>query len=478
MFMYKRAIHLISPINADIFNSSISEGVFPHVLKVARTITIYKSKSCKLVLNFRPISVLETPSKILEKLMKKRVVGFLEAENIVSDKQYGFRAGYGTTDPILRGVDECATNLDNKFFTIAVFLDLSKAFDTVNRDILIKKMERLGFRVVVSEWFASYLTDRTMFVDILSNTSTVRQVDIGLPQGSVSSPYLFSLYLNDMSRASSKLKFIHFADDTTVYMSGNNLLNLYSDVNRELDKVCLWLRTNRLSLNVGKTSYMLFTHAAVPPIPNTIQIQGEVLNRAADVKFLGMIINDKLNYNSHVLSLSKKLSAVVGVMSKLYHFVPCAVLRQVYFALFQSVLSYGIAVWGGCGRTTRGRIERVQRRAFKLLDKLPPQLQHPLSFENLYLYNVSCQFHRPLSGDELSNHFQAKINNLLPDHSYQIRFYNSDNILLPSFRKSVSQRQFLFKGIKIWNERPDCVRYLTNKREFKEQMRSWLDSLT
>ena len=165
---------------------------------------------------------------------------------------------------------------------------------------------------------------------------------------------------------------------------------------------------------------MLFTHAAVPPIPNTIQIQGEVVNRAADVKFLGMIINDKLNYKSHVLSLSKKLSAVVGVMSKLYHFVPCAVLSHVYFALFQSVLSYGIAVWGGCGRTNRGRIEGVQRRAFKLLNKLPPQLQHPLSFENLYLYNVSIQFHRLLSGDELSNHFQAKINNLLPDHQQQL----------------------------------------------------------
>ena len=191
----------------------------------------------------------------------------------------------------------------------------------MNRDILVRKMEKLEFRGVISNWFASYLTGRKMYVDISGSKSSVRHVNIGLPQCSVSSPYLFSVCLNDMCRASDKLKFIHFADDTTAYMSGDNLQDLYSEVNRELEKVNVWLRTNRLSLNVGKTSYILFTHATVPPMIDPIQIQGETLVRANEVKFLAVNIDHRLNYNCHVLSLSKKLSAVVGVLHKLYDFV-------------------------------------------------------------------------------------------------------------------------------------------------------------
>ena len=163
-------------------------------------------------------------------------------------------------------------NLDNKMYTIAVFLDLSKAFDTVNREILVKKMERLGFRGMIFNWFTDYLSDRKMCVDVGGNVSSVRSVNIGLPQGSVTSPYCFSLYLNDMHRSSSKFRFVHFADDTTLYMSGHNLKDLCQEVNQELDKVSMWLRTNRLSLNVGKTSFMLFTHAHMNNIPDTIHI--------------------------------------------------------------------------------------------------------------------------------------------------------------------------------------------------------------
>ena len=151
VFVYKRAVGVLSPMIADIFNSSIMEGVFPDKLKQARTIPIYKSKNRKLLNNFRPISILNTLSKILEKLMKGRVMSFLNSNRIISNKQYGFRAGYGTSDCVQRVVDECADNLDKKLHTIAVYLDFSKAFDTVQKHILIKKMERLGFRGIASD---------------------------------------------------------------------------------------------------------------------------------------------------------------------------------------------------------------------------------------------------------------------------------------------------------------------------------------
>ena len=141
---------------------------------------------------------------------------------------------------------------DNKLFTIAVCLDLSKAFDTVDRNIMVSKLERMGIRGVVRDWFESYLTDRRMFVSTGGANSDMKTVNIRLPQGSVSSPYLFSLYVNDMNKYSSKLNFVHFADDTTVFMSGKNLQSLCEEVSVELDKVWEWLKCNKLSLNIVK----------------------------------------------------------------------------------------------------------------------------------------------------------------------------------------------------------------------------------
>ena len=174
-------------------------------------------------------------------------------------------------DAILEFTNKCINNLNNKLYSIAVFLDLSRAFDTCNKEIMIRKLERLGFRGVVTNWFRSYLTDRKI-VNVGNIRSESRTVNIGLPQGSVSSPYLFQIYVNDVSRSSEKLNFIHFSDDTTMYMTGSNLSDLCEDVSIELAKVSGWLQCNRLSHNVSKTSFMLFTHANTHDIPVSVSI--------------------------------------------------------------------------------------------------------------------------------------------------------------------------------------------------------------
>ena len=199
--------------------------------------------------------------------------------------------------------------MDRKLFTIAVYPDLSKAFDTVDRNIIVNKLERIGIRSVVKDWFESYLTNRTMFVDIGGVNSSTKEMNIGLPQGSVSSPYLFSIYVNDMYKASNKLKFIHFADDTTVFMSGNNLQNLCEEVSTELCKVWEWLKCNRLSLNANKTSFMLFTHSNVSTIPISLSIGNNEIEKTDCCKFLGMYIDNRLNYNFHTMKFSKNYPA-------------------------------------------------------------------------------------------------------------------------------------------------------------------------
>ena len=198
VYVYKKISNFISPILCNIFNKSVTDGKFPNILKLARVTPIHKNKSHKIISNFRPISVLSFISKILEKLMKTRAMNFIDTHDLFYDKQFGFRTGYSTTDAILELVDSCTTSLDNKLYTIAVFLDLSKAFDTVNKNIMLNKLERLGFRGAINSWFDSYLSDRQMFVQINDSKSDIKTINIGLPQGAVSILYLFSLYVNDM----------------------------------------------------------------------------------------------------------------------------------------------------------------------------------------------------------------------------------------------------------------------------------------
>ena len=177
-------------------------------------------------MNYRPISILQTLSKIIEKLIKNRCEIFLTDNNLLYRHQYGFRSGRNTTEAILQLADYCTDALNNRLFTIVIFLEFSKAFDTVNKDTMLRKLDRLGFRGRSLDFFDSYLSDRRLFVELNGQRSETKTSNIGLSQGAVSSPWMFGLYINDMHRASNHFKFIHFADDTTIYMSDSDLTRL------------------------------------------------------------------------------------------------------------------------------------------------------------------------------------------------------------------------------------------------------------
>ena len=181
--------------------------------------------------------------------------------NLLNRHQYGLHSGRKTTDAILQLTDYCTDALDNRLFIIVIFLDFSKAFDTVNKDIMLRKLDRLEFRGRSLDFFDRYLSDRRLFVEMNGQRSETKTSNIGLPQGAVSSPWMFGLYINDMHRASNHFKFVHFADDTTIYMSDSDLTRLTDRVNVELRKIDEWLKANRLSLNIEKNHDMILSHS-------------------------------------------------------------------------------------------------------------------------------------------------------------------------------------------------------------------------
>ena len=204
--------------------------------------------------NYRPISLLSQFSKVLETLFNFRLEQFLISNEILSNCQYGFRSRMSTVHAALELIESISTAIDNKKHCAGVFIDLKKAFDTVNHDLLIKKLFFYGIRGTANAWLNNYLTNRNQYVIADGHSSGMRLITCGVPQGSVLGPVLFLLYINDICNVSNLLKFVLFADDTNIFCSSTSLYDLQYTINRELAKLFVWFSVNRLSLNLCKTN--------------------------------------------------------------------------------------------------------------------------------------------------------------------------------------------------------------------------------
>ena len=231
-----------------ICNLSFSNGVFPAELKVAKVMPMYKTGDKMTLNNYRPISTLPIFSKILERLMYNRLLSYINKNNILYSHQFGFRTNHGTDLALISLVDYISNALNQGELVCGVFLDFSKAFDTINHKILLNKLYKYGIRGIVLNWFDDYLSQREQYVTINEINSDKCKITCGVPQGSVLGPLLFLLYVNDLANVSKLLFPILFADDTSVFLSDKNINTLISTVNQELEKIIDWLCINRLSL--------------------------------------------------------------------------------------------------------------------------------------------------------------------------------------------------------------------------------------
>ena len=236
-----------------LFNNSLSEGIFPERFKTAKIIPIFKSGHSNSTAIYRPISMLPFLSKMFEKLMCAKLESYLKSNNILCTNQFGFRKNSNTWDAIIEFLVYVHSSLDKKQSTIAVYLDFSKAFDTVNHEILISKHQHNGIIGVMLSWFKYYLSNREQYVSVKNSSSSMSNMTLGVPQGSVLGQVLFLSYINGMHRSSDRMHFVHFVEDTPVFASDSDINNVHASLNRELVGLDNWLKTNRLSLNFSKT---------------------------------------------------------------------------------------------------------------------------------------------------------------------------------------------------------------------------------
>ena len=272
---------------------------------------------------------------------------FLEKNNLLQDKQFGFRSKHSTTHALISLTESIKNFLDKKDIVSGIFIDLEKAFDTVNHSILCDKLNYYGFRGKFNDLIKSYLTNRKQFVSINGYDSTKLDITCGVPQGSTLGPLLFLLYINDLQNSLKFAKSSHFADDTCLTYSNKNPKTLETNLNHDLKNLTQWLRANRLSLNVDKTKLLIFKskYNKNQYQDMIIKLLGKRLEPSTSVKYLGIHIDHNLSWDCHIKEMNAKLSRTNGILSNLRHYVPKKTMLSVYYALFYSHTTYGSLVW-------------------------------------------------------------------------------------------------------------------------------------
>ena len=358
----KKTAHLICKPLATIYSNCIRDGIFPSVLKTGKVIPIHKKENKECIENYRPVSILPVFGKIFEKIIYNRLYSFFISKGILREEQFGFRKGHSTAHALHQSVDSINKSLDNGRHVLGIFIDLSKAFDTLDHSILLTKLENYGIRGSAYSLMASYLSERKQYVHFNSVSSDTLEIRYGVPQGSILGPLLFLLYMNDIMNCLADLdtKFVLYADDTNIFISGPSKESTYIKANSVLEQISKFMKCNLLHINMSKCCYIHFkpqlekdeTCARVRPFAyendqsRAIFINGVKISKVSSTKFLGVVIDEELNWGPHLQYLTKKARSITGAICRIRKSIPTDLYLKLYNALFESHLSYGISVWG------------------------------------------------------------------------------------------------------------------------------------
>ena len=363
--------------------------------------------------------------------------------------------------------EEITSATDRKQFTIGVFIDLKKAFDTLNHNILISKLSSYGIRGVVLDWLRSYLENRKQYLQLSNIKSDLKKIECGVPQGSVLGPKLFLLYINDICDVSTILQFVLFADDTNLFCSGNDLKKLTESIGSEMIKLKTWFDVNKLSLNVKKTKFMIFGNRKKDE-NIVLTIQGVKIEKVTEFRFLGVILDDKLSWKPQIEHVKKKLTKSIFIMNKVKEVLNYEAMRTLYSALISPYLSYCLEMWGNAYKVNLNPIITLQKKALRIVHKAQ-YLEHTAE---LFSKSRILTLTELVKLQTLQVMFKAKWNKL-PEKlqclfQLESQFSRRKNNFRPPFAR-LTQKQMCPSviGVKLWNSLNEELKGCKNICQFK-----------
>ncbi len=443
-----------------ILNLSIRTKAFPEEWKAAQVTAIYKDGKRDEPSNYRPISVLPTCSKLLERVIHTQLYAFLKASGLLSKAQSGFRAGHSTVTCMIDFLHAIYQGIDNGETSGVLFLDLRKAFDTVDHYILLRKLRSIGLKESAVTWFRSYLTNRMQSVKYNGEVSDPLPITCGVPQGSILGPLLFIIYVNDMPDAFVGPKLNLYADDTAISVRSSDPQQLQLLLQVQINTAADWLQRNRLSLNVSKTKIMVFGTSTMVNRAMDIEVMyGQDSIELVDrFKYLGMILDNTLSFKYHVDYVCRKIIPRLKMLSKMRSIANESICLYLYKTLMLPLFDYGDVIYDCIFQQDSEKLQKLQNAALRIIYKKPhdtPIVElHRLGkiyrLEDRRHYHVCHQTYKCLN-DLAPKHLGAEF--IRPDavHSIQTRFATEGNLTVPQVQLQLCTRDFYVRAPFYWN---------------------------
>lgn len=457
----------IIPSLTEIINNDLKNGIFPDILKIARVVPVYKNGDKFEMNNYRAISVLPNPSKLYEKIIYKQLNEYLIQSNFYHERQYGFVNKSNTTAACINLITEIQISLDKRKMTGCLFIDFSKAFDSVDHTKLLYKINCLNIDENMKKLMESYLTNRKQFTNINNVASNMEIINCGVPQGSILGPLFFNIFINDIFDVQLNGKLQLYADDVTVFYSTDSVDNLLNFIQQDITALSKYADDNYLTINLKKTNYIIFNKQE--NLNLEIKMDNIVIENLNVVKYLGLFINEKLDWTHHIKHVRKKILPITGVLRRLSNIIPTFVLKNLYFSMIHSHLSYMNMIWNSINQTDIKDLRIIQNKAIKNVYQLPRLTptrylysKNILPIELLMNYNTLILIHQ-IKSNNIKHSFTIVENNEIHEHYTR----TNNDLVVSDVRTRFGRSSILFNGFILYNNLPLEIRNITSFHKFQ-----------